>query len=297
MLTFKNPSAKQIFALVLLSLLAKQAWAFESLDEKRTPYADFEEEVSALIHPSTPIDKKKIRSSFFRNYSHYLSTDILPNLSTRDLHDLLLATETVAALAPDAELSKYATTALDVLEQRSEAVRPHYISFYQTQIFLNNYDNAARSQPYLLGLLPSINILNLEENISPPSLLVRTSDYNSYERVEYSKLSDGVYFIGHHSCSWTRKALLDIEKDAYASEFFSSSAVYISPHNTILQPAASSKVEFLVAWDPNEWPEIDNWSMPSFYFVKDGSIIHVVRGWPNSSALNDIHIGINKVRQ
>ena len=39
--------------------------------------------------------------------------------------------------------------------------------------------------------------------------------------------------------------------------------------------------QFAIAWRRDEWPQIDHWATPTFYFFARGDLVAKVSGWPD----------------
>jgi hypothetical protein len=87
-------------------------------------------------------------------------------------------------------------------------------------------------------------------------------------------------------CHFSKDAALGIESDPTLREAFSQHSVWITPaREDITDPdwakwnrdhpiAAMNAVE-----RESDWPGIDTWSMPTFYFFRDGHVVSKVIGW------------------
>ena len=48
-------------------------------------------------------------------------------------------------------------------------------------------------------------------------------------------------------------------------------------------------------WKKSEWPEIDSWATPSFYFYRDGQLVSRFAGWPNQGNEAALRKGLKQV--
>jgi len=265
-------------------------------------FPGFEAEVYSLSDPAGAQDREGVRRLYREWYGLGSAVDSLGSLSTGEadevLYEILMATELVAAMAPFPGLLQHASAALYALEERDLAARPHYVSYYRTSVLLRRFDEAERVYMHIDGSYPRVRVVDGGDVVGPRSLLRPAGDGISYdyERVPAIPLAAGVIVVGHDDCSWTQRALSDISGDREVSDFFSRKSVNIAPHNTIFQPVpAGARSNFSIVWDPGEWPEVDNWSVPNFYFFRGGRVVHVVRGWSGEEQLEEVRAGIAKV--
>ncbi|MGH8194651.1 MAG: hypothetical protein ACREQ8_09660 [Woeseiaceae bacterium] len=100
-----------------------------------------------------------------------------------------------------------------------------------------------------------------------------------------------VLVIGHPQCHFSQDAVAAIAADPELSRAMSAAAIWLADPFTSLtdgviegwnreHPAYAYRyVEY-----QSDWPEVNYWGTPTFYFMKDGRLIKKVVGWPNDSA-------------
>lgn len=49
------------------------------------------------------------------------------------------------------------------------------------------------------------------------------------------------------------------------------------------------------AYDLGEWPMIDDWATPIFYFLRDGRLVAKVIGWPRGGRVAGLETAIRDV--
>lgn len=96
-------------------------------------------------------------------------------------------------------------------------------------------------------------------------------------------------------CHYSKDAALGIESDPQLRAAFSHHVLWIMPSSEdVTDPdfAQWNRAHPLAAmsavYRESEWPMIDSWAMPTFYFLRDGAVIEKVAGWPgNREAILD----------
>ena len=99
--------------------------------------------------------------------------------------------------------------------------------------------------------------------------------------------ADGILVSTHPRCGFSRRAAADIAADPALAELFARHAVLLG------YQAGWIDQEGGASWDLGEsslthrwvhrqadWPEITEWATPVFYFIRDGSVVAEVTGWP-----------------
>jgi hypothetical protein len=88
-------------------------------------------------------------------------------------------------------------------------------------------------------------------------------------------------------CHFSQRAIRSIESDADLRPLFHDHAVWVvppdqsTPFTTVAQWNRLHPHESMaVAYRREEWPMIDLWETPVFYFLRDGRVVSKVVGWP-----------------
>jgi hypothetical protein len=109
-----------------------------------------------------------------------------------------------------------------------------------------------------------------------------------------------ILVVSNPDCHFANAALRDIAEDAVLAEHFSSHAVWVTPQNGLLNLARlaawnSAKPQFRhgILHIESEWPEIPKLSStPSFYFFRNGELVHHVIGWPSEGRREELMEGL-----
>ncbi|MDQ6942457.1 MAG: hypothetical protein M3169_08095 [Candidatus Eremiobacteraeota bacterium] len=88
-------------------------------------------------------------------------------------------------------------------------------------------------------------------------------------------------------CHFSQRAMRSIESDAELRPVFHDRAVWVVPPDQSTPFTTVAKWNRLhlhesmaVAYRREEWPMIDLWETPVFYFLRDGRVVSKVVGWP-----------------
>lgn len=98
---------------------------------------------------------------------------------------------------------------------------------------------------------------------------------------------DAVVIVSSPLCGFSKAASDAIEHDAALTEFFTKYGLWLVPPMRQLhvdRVALWNKLHptqvMALAYKTKNWPIIDDWSTPIFYFVRNGIVVDKVVGWP-----------------
>lgn len=122
--------------------------------------------------------------------------------------------------------------------------------------------------------------------LSEPTALVVNS--NSLER--RNVMLDAplrILVIAHPLCDFSASAVQDIQGNSSIADVFADHAVWLAPpdrqlHLEIFREwnSAHPLEPILLTYRASEWPSVENWNVPTFYFFKDGHLVTWCEGWP-----------------
>lgn len=143
-------------------------------------------------------------------------------------------------------------------------------------------------------LLPKV--IDATENRIPTSI-VAVGD--KYERRWLSLSNAQIIVIGAPDCHFAQRAMADIASDRELSPLFSSARTHwLAPQEAIADLEILRGTPYTVAYDRAEFPMIDTWELPAFYFMVDGVVRRKVVGWPeggNLGALQEAALSLELV--
>lgn len=95
--------------------------------------------------------------------------------------------------------------------------------------------------------------------------------------------------VAHPNCGFSRRAVHAMSTDPQLQEL-ARTALWIAPaagpsawDRILAWNAEHPEASLSYAWREQDWPMIDDWATPSFYFLPDGKVEARVRGWPEES--------------
>ena len=120
----------------------------------------------------------------------------------------------------------------------------------------------------------------------PTALLVRAGG-SKLERRTVDLGKGRIVVVSSPLCHFSQRAIRSIESDAALRPLFHDHAVWVVPQDQSTPFATVAEWNRLhpdesmaVAYRRAEWPMIDLWETPVFYFFRDGRVVSKVIGWP-----------------
>ncbi|HEX7060607.1 MAG TPA: hypothetical protein VF200_01490 [Woeseiaceae bacterium] len=114
--------------------------------------------------------------------------------------------------------------------------------------------------------------------------------------------SSKVIVIGHPECHFSRDAVAAIASDPELAKAMSTVAIWLTPAFTSLTDGS------VVVWNKEnptyayryvesdaDWPEVNYWGTPSFYFIKQGELVKKVVGWPEDGRTDELWAGLRAI--
>lgn len=105
-------------------------------------------------------------------------------------------------------------------------------------------------------------------------------------------ISDAPYqvlIIAHPLCHFSRAAIRDIQSHPSIGTIFAAHATWLAPPERTLRletlrewNAAHPMQSMLLTYRIAEWPFIESWALPTFYFFRDGELVTRFEGWPKN---------------
>lgn len=271
--------------LATVALLLMPVAAFSSDQSPDARYDKFLE-VSGKIVDSGDYDRRqpRITSAYQDAVSGLGHNDTLSSHSDRDVHFLQLIAEAALYYGAGDDVADESARFFNEASRRSDVAIAARI-YYRSMLLSGRWEVASSVEPLLAAIVPRIHVDVASSEGEGRAVLI-ANGVNRFKQTQRSPLAEGVYIIGHESCSWTRRALADLQNDVEAAAFVSGKAMLLSPANTVLQGAASEDSSFAVVLRASDWPEVRHWSLPSFVFVRDGQVVDNFSGWPGPETVD-----------
>jgi hypothetical protein len=180
---------------------------------------------------------------------------------------------------------------LDALQQRDLASDREAISMYKALVSarrLTEADEFSRRHPQLeMKALPTLHEASSIAGGLPTELALDIDRRELVRRNVDLHQAAQIVVVGHPSCHFTQNAMRDIQADPVLGDIFRSHAMWLAPQESEFDwdrfeqwNRSHPGQELTIAFRRDEWPMIDTWNLPTFYFFKDGALRAKFFGWP-----------------
>ena len=195
---------------------------------------------------------------------------------------------------------------LDGLEQRGLATKHHYVQMYEALIkarMLTEARELAGRHPLPeLEALPALHEAAGLIAGQPTEWAVNPDKHELLRRGVDLHRPAQVVIVSHPSCHFSQAAMQDIQADSVLSKGFSAQTTWLAPQDTHLNfdvvqrwNREHPERETTLTFRREEWPMIDSWSTPTFYFFKDGAVSAKVEGWPKGGRRSELLAALRQV--
>jgi hypothetical protein len=237
-----------------------------------------------------------------RKHKEILSDELLQP----ELNLYFMAAELAAFHTKDAAYSNEMIQYELALEKQGSISDRRIRSVYMALIGARRFDDAKtwRSSHGLIDVM-AIPVIRNEQTFAgkAPSAYLISQDQRILTRI-YTEIDNGpnVIVVGHPNCHFSRNAVSDIESDLELKKRFSTHVKWIAPQDDNLdfevfqewnRTHIDSQFSIVHRW--SEWPLIESWETPNFYFFNEGKLVAHVVGWPREGRKTEILSALKKI--
>jgi hypothetical protein len=197
-------------------------------------------------------------------------------------------------------------TSFGELVKRDKVERKHVRRIYEQYISGRRFDAAAllvkNYSAFNLETLPAIVAKGDVKQVSPAIWVIdKTEKRLTRELVQFAP-DWQLITIAHPLCHFSENALNYIKRDAALTNLLSQHFLLFGPQ--------SGRLDFNVMqkWNTENpsmpihpvdqqiaFTEFDQWSTPTFYFMKAGKVVYTFNGWPKEGNRSQLDEGLRKV--
>jgi hypothetical protein len=230
----------------------------------------------------------------------------LDKVSGSELESLYGAAHLTAFYTVEARHIRDLSSFLDMLQQRGLASGNHYLHMYEALVkarMLTEARELARQHPLPeLEILPELQEAADLEAGTPTEWVVDPSRRALLRRSVDLHQPAQVVIVAHPLCHFSQDAMQDIRADSVLGKAFGTHARWLAPQDMRINFDTLQRwnhehpeQEITLTFRREEWPMIDSWSTPTFYFLKDGVVSAKVEGWPKEGRRSELLAALQQV--
>jgi hypothetical protein len=227
----------------------------------------------------------------------------LDNVSNRDLSLLFDGASTEAFYMHDAATIREAATLLDIMQRRGSATDEHYREMHETFMGARMFDEARalEHQHPVPDLEVAPDLRSAELVPGQPTELVVDQAARVLLRESVDLQPAQVVVVSHPRCHFSANAMRYIDADPALSAAFQHARWLAPQHNNLELDALQQwnrqhpQMRHAITYRSDEWPMIDSWGTPTFYFIKDGAVRAKVEGWDGDKTRAELLAGLRQI--
>jgi hypothetical protein len=240
--------------------------------------------------PPTRTVASKINDRYRTSFSPYQTAAVAAKLGDGDLSLLFRAAHMAFIYGVSARSLGDMQLDLAELRRRGMARDANYADVYASLIQIRYFDEArafAKLYPRT-GSIEAVPVVADDSTRQGPTALLVNAGGSKLERRSVDLRSGRrIVVVSSPLCHFSQRAVRSIEGDAVLRPLFHEHAVWVVPPDQSTPFATIAKwnrvhpqESMAVAYRREEWPMVDRWETPVFYFMRDGSVVSKVVGWP-----------------
>jgi hypothetical protein len=293
-----------ILALAFGGALLGLGGAFASTPAPRDLQADYD----ALVAVQTrAIDRSEAEraatiAASYRERFGTLSAAELDALPDASLDLLFRAAEIPVGYTLDPYYAEQMSAAYERLAARSRVEPRHRRSMFEAWVMVRRFAAARR----IADAAPDAGHLPLLQATPVPSgtaaLWAPGEGADTLIRRPADLTQPRIVVVSHPLCGFSQNAARQIAADPELGPRFAKQSLWLLPQTAALD------VDQVRAWQnahapyrmayvdlQRDWPGMDEWGTPTFYFFKDGRVVHKVVGWPADGRKTDLLEGLARI--
>lgn len=264
-------------------------------------------------YDDTSLSYRKKANNIRHIYDENISADQRADrLAAINDHDLKLLYEAACLAAFYTRDPKYlADMQLDLTElaRRKLDSENNYDDLYSTLVSQRKFDDARllskQRSTQAFKPLPVYRDLTKSTDHGPSVLALSEGPQGlemSRTVVDLTDPATQIIVVSHPLCHPSSRAVHAIQSDPVLSQAFVSHARWITPQD------GNANFDVLARWNKqnpafsmspayrqDDWPMLDIWATPVFYFLQNGKVVKTVSGWSEQGNRRELEEGLRQI--
>lgn len=234
--------------------------------------------------------------AYSRDFAAVQNENSLQAMSPAEVASVFQATKSAQFMTDETKYVPNMELDLGELARRHLATQSEYNDMYDAYIGSRMFAKARelrQSHPSeAMDPVPNLDDMS-NDGKAGPTLMTVSSDGNTLVRRNVDmQVRRKVIVVVTPWCHFAQRSLRDIASDPIIGNAFAEYATWVVPPNgstAVMEVAAWNKQhpreQMLLAYNGAEWPMIDRWQLPTFYFFENGKLVSQVVGWQKPQVL------------
>jgi len=196
---------------------------------------------------------------------------------------------------------------LQALERTGHAAQVHYDDLYDALIGSRMFAEASRlresHRSAAMLPVPEFNDMSSKGRSGPTEIVVSADGRTVTRRDVDVGVPAQILVVASPWCHFAQHSLRDIANDPVLGKAFAQHATWLVPPDDNGTPIADvarwnrahPSTVMVLAYDYHEWPMIDRWELPTFYFLRNGQLVSEVIGWPSTGRKAELFAAIRRL--
>lgn len=234
----------------------------------------------------------RLATDYQRLFAALLDTDALRRASDLDLNLLFRAARSVSYMSPQVKHVADMERILAELTSRKKSANWHFADLFDGYVQTRDLDKAtALFQKHAtdgMERLPDFRVAAGIESAAHTEWEVHATRRELLRRPVALPSSAHILVIGSPFCHFSKDAVAAIGREPVLGPLFRHHARWMAPVAGKIDfddfqgwNREHPDARFTIAYKEDEWPMIDYWGTPTFYFFNGESLVTKITGWPS----------------
>jgi hypothetical protein len=302
--------SRRLAGIVSIVVAAVSCVACAATSEKpsspiRAAFESFDQFQATVIRNdlTTRAAASKIHDRYRALFSRYQKSTAVKKLNNDDVALLFRAADSAHFYTISADPLADMQLDLAELRRRGIAQNANFEKVYTALIESRSFDKA-RALSKLHRFTSVEAVPEVADNVvreGPTTLLVEQGG-KKLERKSVDLSKGLIVVVSSPLCHFCQRAIGSINRDARLRALFHAHALWMVPpdESTSFEAVANwnrihPSETMQVAYRREEWPMIERWETPVFYFFRGGRVVSIVSGWPMAGRKAEINRSLKLV--
>ena len=290
-----------ILLAIVLTIIIHTVYSAETY-----PLQEIASDIAKLEKTSTNLTSKERAESYSEIFEHYkptLSSSNIQRLSDEQLFELSKLLHHISFYTENPHHVSSLTTVIIELADRG------YTKIYPLVLHLEEVMVSTRMFAELEELKTRFNSIDFKSNanlkvkatrMDGPTIISAKKGNLVREAFAFGKYD--IIVVSHPYCHFSNNARAFINSDDALFNIFIEYSTWLIPPagnfylNKVEEVNANENLPFAYFYKMSEFPEIESWDTPSFYFYKDGQLKFSFSGWPKEGNHENLIEGLQSLK-